>query len=329
MFHITVDMKTGVCRAKTPQSCPYVKRGECVGHYGTQREAEEALASMLSNRVAGAPRGKQGHRRHRKRRMMQMVSVAGVVATAVSVAGCDSGVSLDGALSPSVSTSHYDGYGMGGGDSSSQGDDSDVSRDSGGADVRFQGKSLTPTASEVDTAKNELARLTVQSRNTSIHYSRASQFGPFRHGVVGRMEHRDITHGQFRSASPTSRAVGGWFIDPYTGTRVQIIKGSKTDTDVDHIVPLKAVAQSQVAGHELTEEQRHAIANDPDNLQITSSKANRSKGDDTADTYLPSYQQGQCRYVLATITVKTKYDLSVSAPEKAALSHVLDTKCHE
>lgn len=207
--------------------------------------------------------------------------------------------------------------------------DSSGTSDSGsGSTILFQGRSLTPTRAEVSRAETQLASLIEVPESQAGTYNRASQFGYFRSGVVGTLEHRDITSGIFQNSSASSsRAVGGSFIDPYTGKKVDIVKGSRTDTDVDHVVPLKEVYQSENPYSPLTDAQRHQIANDPRNLQVVSSAVNRSKGDGDAAEFLPTYEPSQCVYSITVITVKSSYHLTVDNAEHQALKNVLRTKC--
>ena len=51
--------------------------------------------------------------------------------------------------------------------------------------------------------------------------------------------------------------------------------------------------------------------------------ANRQKGDADAATWLPPNKAYRCAYVARQVTVKTKYDLWVTPPERAAMERVL------
>jgi hypothetical protein len=68
---------------------------------------------------------------------------------------------------------------------------------------------------------------------------------------------------------------------------------------------------------------RTQIANDPLNLLAVDSKLNRQKGDGDAATWLPPSKAFRCEYVERQIQVKSKYQLWVTAAEKAAISRVL------
>lgn len=190
--------------------------------------------------------------------------------------------------------------------------------------VQFQGKSLQPTPQEISDAEATLAKLQVAPENSDAYYDRAEQFGrSFETGVVGRLEHRDIPAATFNNSAPQARAVAGSFIDPYTGESVTVVKGSSVDTDVDHIVPLKEVVQSESSNHPLSQSDRVAIANDFDNLQVVGSSVNRSKGDKDPGEWMPPNASAHLRYAIATIDVKSKYGLTVDRAEHDALAAAL------
>lgn len=298
--------ETGLCHA-TVQSCPLGLTED--QHYRTQEEAKKGYENyqkkmMLSNRLS----------KPKKIGKYKMTILSGAMITTVALTGCsDISQSIDQAQNTidNISSS-----------SSSTNSDRDPQQ------VYFQGKSITPTPEEVTQAKNELSSLIVAPENTAAgdSYHRAEQFGrSFQTGVVGRLEHRDVTNGQFKNDAPQSRAIGGNFVDPYSGDTVEIVKGSKTDTDVDHIVPLKEVYES--GGDQWTQDKRVSIANDPENLQIVSSHDNRSKSDKDASEYIPSYEPAQCKYIIAQINIKTRYQLTVDNAEEKTMQEVLNTRC--
>ena len=198
-------------------------------------------------------------------------------------------------------------------------------------EVMFQGKPLKPSADEVAQAKASLNAIRSQTPN-AVEYNREADFGKsFNTGVVGRLEHRDVTDGQFKNPAPQSRAVGGSFIDPYSGMKVTIVKGSKTDSDVDHIVPLKRVKEmappEMLGDSPQAKALRNKIANDPINTEVVSSAENRSKGDSSPAEWMPSYKPAQCAYAVEYIKVSKEYNLGMSGVDKATLSNVLATRC--
>jgi len=194
------------------------------------------------------------------------------------------------------------------------------------ANVYWQGKNLTPTPAEVAEAQATLNSLVVAPEGSSSAYDRAAQFGRgFKTGIAGAIEHRDVPTAQFRNSSPQARVSDGHFTDPYTGQDVHVIGGAQADADIDHIVPLKEIWDSGASNW--TQEQRVEYANNLDNLIYVGSSVNRAKSDKDAAEFLPSYEPSQCRYVVAQIDVKGKYDLKVDNAEKAALQQVINTRC--
>jgi len=190
--------------------------------------------------------------------------------------------------------------------------------------VQFQGQSLQPSEQEILDAEATLASLKVTPENIDPYYDRDEQFGrSFQTGVVGNLEHRDIPSATFNNPEPQSRAVAGSFIDPYTGESVTVVKGSKVDTDVEHIVPLKEVVESEDAGRPLSQGDRVSIANDFANLQVVGSSINRSKGDRDPGEWMPPNASSHLRYAIATINVKSKYGLTVDQAERDVLSATL------
>lgn len=52
--------------------------------------------------------------------------------------------------------------------------------------------------------------------------------------------------------------------------------------------------------------------------------ANEAKGDGDASEWLPPRAAYRCRYVARQVSIKTRYRLSVTPTERAAIKHVLD-----
>lgn len=190
--------------------------------------------------------------------------------------------------------------------------------------VQFQGQSLQPSAEEIAAAQATLAELELRPEQKDAYYDRVEQFGrSFQTGVVGRLEHRDMPQSVFKNDAPQARAIGGGFIDPYTGEYVEIVKGSSTDTDVDHIVPLHEVVESESPSRPLSQDDRISIANDFENLQVVGSSANRSKGEKDPGEWMPPNRASHLRYAIATINVKAKYGLTVDQAEHDVLAATL------
>lgn len=88
--------------------------------------------------------------------------------------------------------------------------------------------------------------------------------------------------------------------------------------DIDHLVPLAEVWAS--GGKKWLPRRREAYANDladPRTLVAVSLHANRSKGDQEPDEWLPVHHA--CRYVASWVAVKTRWRLAIDSAEKADL----------
>ena len=135
--------------------------------------------------------------------------------------------------------------------------------------------------------------------------------------------HRDLTDVQVRDGTQGCVVVAGVLDDPYTGAVVQFVKAEATEVPIDHVVPLSA-AWAQGAA-DWTPEDRRMFANDPANLIATTQSVNSSKGDSTADEWVPPDAAYGCSYATVIVTVKDAYDLSVTPAEAAALEGLLAT----
>ncbi len=111
----------------------------------------------------------------------------------------------------------------------------------------------------------------------------------------------------------------GTLADPYTGRVINFVYGKKTSADVqvDHIVALGNVWVSGASAWNLPELKK--IANDPLNLLAVDGTSNMSKGDRSADQWLPANAAFQCTYVKRQVQVKNKYHLTVTTAEKATM----------
>ena len=99
---------------------------------------------------------------------------------------------------------------------------------------------------------------------------------------------------------------------------------SPTQLQIDHLVPL---ADAWAAGASAwSAQQRLRYANDvtsPDTLIAVSAGSNESKGDRTPDEWLPPNRAAWCAYTARWVRVKTRWQLTVTSSEKAALEGVL------
>lgn len=181
-------------------------------------------------------------------------------------------------------------------------------------------------------AETLLDSLAVKGRAPKTGYTRA-QFGQTwadvnRNGCDTRNDilKRDLTNVLFRTGTRDCVVESGTLIDPYSGMTINFLKGNKTSMEVqiDHVVSLSNAWQT--GAFKLTLAKRTEFANDPDNLLAVQGRLNSQKGDGDAATWLPPLKSYRCAYVSKQISVKAKYGLWVTAPEKAAMKTILG-KC--
>ena len=182
------------------------------------------------------------------------------------------------------------------------------------------------------TAENLLDSLTVKGRAPKTGYTRA-QFGQTwadvnRNGCDTRNDilKRDLTDVVFREGTRNCVVESGTLIDPYSGTMINFVKGEKSSMEVqiDHVVALSNAWQT--GAFKLSLERRTEFANDPENLLAVQGRLNSQKGDGDAATWLPPLKKYRCTYVSKQISIKAKYNLWVTTPEKAAMKNIL-AKC--
>jgi hypothetical protein len=113
--------------------------------------------------------------------------------------------------------------------------------------------------------------------------------------------------------------VSGTWRSPYDGA----VWHASGDVDVDHVVPLADAWRS--GARSWTDDRREAFANDLERPQLhaVTDNVNQSKGDRTPDEWKPPLRSDWCGYARDWITVKHHYGLSVTAPEKRALTGML------
>lgn len=152
-----------------------------------------------------------------------MLSKSGITDTRVPEVKTDKGTTIDNDIvsdqNPSSSPSSTDG-------------------------IYFQGRPLKPSEAEINKAHNTLSKLIEMPETFAESYNRKEMFGYQSASTVGKIEHRDVTYGIFANDKNNSRAVGGYLIDPYTGERVDIVSGSRADTDLEHLVALEEIYRS-------------------------------------------------------------------------------------
>ncbi|MGY1603685.1 HNH endonuclease family protein [Geodermatophilus sp. SYSU D00815] len=200
-----------------------------------------------------------------------------------------------------------------------------------GRDAAVPAGTLDPGA-----AAAALEALPVAAKGTLAGYERdcgegaGCVFGPAwsdvdRNGCDQRNDvlHRDLTGVEVREGTGGCTVVAGVFVDPYTGEVVEFRKDDASEVPVDHVVPLAAAWTQGAAGW--TDGEREAFANDLGNLLATTRAQNSAKGDSTAEEWVPPDPAYGCEYASVVVTVKQRYELSVTAEEAAALRELLAT----
>ena len=113
----------------------------------------------------------------------------------------------------------------------------------------------------------------------------------------------------------------GRWVSAYDG----VTTSDPTDLQIDHFIPLAEAWRSGAATW--TPERRLAFANDlssPLTLVAVTGSSNESKSDSTPDQWLPPDHHAWCSYATSWVTVKHRWALTVTAPEKATLVTILN-----
>ena len=191
----------------------------------------------------------------------------------------------------------------------------------------FASDTSTATKSQYENALTALNKLPVKGRAPKTGYSR-EEFphwkDPDKNGCDSRNDilKRDLTNVVFKVGTNNCKVISGSLLDPYSNKVIAFdINKSSSTIDIDHVVALSNAWQT--GAFQLTLQERTNFANDPLNLLAVDFKLNRQKGDGDAATWLPPYKSYRCTYVARQVSVKTKYKLWVTAPEKTAIANLL------
>lgn len=137
-----------------------------------------------------------------------------------------------------------------------------------------------------------------------------------------RAQLRDIT---LKRGTRGCVVTAGLLVDPYTGARVEYVRGSKSDgVDVDHVLPLSVAWDRGASGW--SADRRRDFANDPRGLVVTTAAANRSKGDRMPGAWSPKTARGRCLYAQRFTDMASTYDIPLTPTELITL-RVLLTSC--
>jgi hypothetical protein len=196
----------------------------------------------------------------------------------------------------------------------------------------FGSPAIAVEAAKPGLATEILETLPVKGRAPKTGYSRA-EFGQTwadvnRNGCDTRNDilKRDLISITYKPKTRDCVVLTGVLADRYSGETINFIRGNITSMDVqiDHVVALSNAWQT--GAFKLTKIERTALANDPLNLFAVKGRLNSQKSDGDAATWLPPLKSYRCAYVAQQISVKAKYSLWVTAPEKNAMVGIL-AKC--
>ncbi|MEY4417878.1 MAG: hypothetical protein RIQ88_316 [Actinomycetota bacterium] len=173
-----------------------------------------------------------------------------------------------------------------------------------------------------------LAKLAVKGRAPKTGYDRSLFSDGW--GQIGNCDTRnyilarDLSNVTWRS-SPACTVATGVLNDPYTGQRINFVRGVGTSNavQIDHVVAVSDAWQK--GAQQLSASSRYNFYNDPLNLLAVDGPTNGAKSDSDAASWLPPRKAFRCSYVARQIAVKYKYRLWVTVAEKDAMSRVLST----
>jgi hypothetical protein len=183
-------------------------------------------------------------------------------------------------------------------------------------------------ATEV-TASSALSTLAVKGRAPKTGYDRDALFGdwadPDGNGCDARNDvlARDLTNKVFGTGSDKCLVLSGTLIDPYSGKKLDFMRGQGTSTlvPIDHVVAVSDAWQKGAFKWDAAK--RINFYNDPLNLMATQRSLNSQKKDGDAATWLPPLKSYRCAYVAQQIAVKAKYGIWVTKAEKEAMVRIL------
>jgi hypothetical protein len=192
-------------------------------------------------------------------------------------------------------------------------------------------QATTFTAATEVTASSALATLAVKGRAPKTGYDRDALFGdwadPDGNGCDARNDvlARDLTNKVFGTGRDKCLVLSGTLIDPYSGKKIDFIRGQGTSTlvPIDHVVAVSDAWQKGAFKWDATK--RINFYNDPLNLIATQRSLNSQKKDGDAATWLPPLKSYRCAYVAHQIAVKAKYGIWVTKAEKDAMVRILAT----
>jgi hypothetical protein len=180
-----------------------------------------------------------------------------------------------------------------------------------------------PAAPGATAAASELDKLTVAAPLSMAGYSRAK----FPHWIKqsGTCDTREVVLKRdgtgVKTGSDCQPTAGRWH-SAYDDTWLT----RSSQVQIDHVVPLANAWRSGAS--KWTTDRRQQFANDLTDPQLlaVSGTTNEAKGDQDPSTWKPPNSGEWCDYASRWIAVKTKWQLTITSQEKAALQSML-AKC--
>jgi hypothetical protein len=118
------------------------------------------------------------------------------------------------------------------------------------------------------------------------------------------------------------KVIRGKWLDIYSGEILTISQ----NIDVDHLVPLSFAWKYGASNW--TDDKKTQFYNDEDNIILTGSSINRSKGDSSPLEWMPKDETFRCEYVSRFIKILSKYSLVLSPDVMQRLDGLLDVSCN-
>lgn len=166
-----------------------------------------------------------------------------------------------------------------------------------------------PEPPQAAVAIDELRTLTVEPSHPMTGYSRAKF--PHWSSQFGKCDTREVVlarDGEDVAQDEECRATSGTWLSLYDNKTFT----SSGQLDIDHMVPLANAWRS--GADTWTTDKRKQFANDLEHSQLiaVSAASNRSKGDQSPETWAPPSSAYWCTYGRAWTHVKSLYGLSVT-----------------
>lgn len=186
----------------------------------------------------------------------------------------------------------------------------------------------------VSLARTALPALEIKGRAPKTGYDRdlfgqawsddvSAEFG--RNGCDTRNDilRRDLREITVKPGTRDCVVLSGVLDGPYTGKRIDFVRGQGTSTavQIDHVVAMSDAWQK--GAQQLTPDQRREFANDPLNLLAVDGRTNQQKGAGDTATWLPPNKGFRCEYVSRQVLVKERYALWVTQAEREAMERIL------